>query len=147
MKLRQILPAVSAMIIVLYPSDAECEKQKITVEEIGSKNYSARLLRTIGGDFVKTDTLHFDEGLTEGITFVLRTSKTQTLAVHVGPAWFLAEQLILNPGDYIEATGAMITYEGKPMLLAKTIIVHGNKYIVRNNNGTPAWKRESLQRW
>jgi DNA/RNA endonuclease YhcR with UshA esterase domain len=61
-----------------------------------------------------------------------------TIDVHLGPSpsW-KAQNLTLTPGEAVELTGVMTNFEGKSVLLARTLKTDNRIAILRNEHGIP----------
>jgi hypothetical protein len=77
-----------------------------------------------------------------GFLVVLETS-TETIDVHVGPGWFVAEQdFEIAPGDRIMVRGSRILFDEKPAIIA-TEVRKGDRLLkLRLDNGQPVWSEE-----
>jgi DNA/RNA endonuclease YhcR with UshA esterase domain len=63
-----------------------------------------------------------------------------SIEVHLAPAKFVKDyDVVINKGDQVEIRGAKITFEGKPALIARTVIVDRTTFTFRDNNGKPLW--------
>jgi DNA/RNA endonuclease YhcR with UshA esterase domain len=61
-----------------------------------------------------------------------------TIDAHLGPsASWKAQNLTLAPGDAVELTGVMTNFEGKSVLLARTLKTNNRIAILRNEHGIP----------
>ena len=63
-----------------------------------------------------------------------------TIEVHLAPAKFVKDyDIVIHKGDQVEIQGAKIIFEGKPSLIAKTVVVAQTTFAFRDNNGKPLW--------
>lgn len=74
-------------------------------------------------------------------TFVqLRTSPTETVEVHLGPAWFLDQQkLAFSKGDSLEVTGSKVAGRNGEVLVAQHVRRGEQALTLRDANGVPVW--------
>ena len=76
---------------------------------------------------------------TLGSHITVKTS-SGTMEVHLAPAAFVNKyELFIHKGDQVEIQGARIIFEGKPSLIAKTVVVDRVTFSFRDNNGKPLW--------
>ena len=67
------------------------------------------------------------------------TTAQGTIDAHLGPsASWKAQNLTLTPGDAVELTGVMTDFEGKSVLLARTLKTGSRIAVLRNEHGIPA---------
>jgi hypothetical protein len=78
-------------------------------------------VRTISGAVVRVDTVAERERAGSAVRLLLST-RAETLAVHVGPVWYLAAQPVrLAPGDSITVRGSRTSLDGAPLLVAAQV--------------------------
>jgi hypothetical protein len=78
------------------------------------------------------------------LTLLTRAGK---LDVHLGPARAQsAEELGLRPGDQIEVTGCVISYKGRPVLLARQVKRGHRAVTLRTQRGYPISSRGVVAR-
>ena len=74
-----------------------------------------------------------------GIHLVAKNDKA-SLAVHVGPAAYLAEKKItLAKGDTVEILGSRVTIDNEAVLIARQIKKGDDTWTLRDASGRPAW--------
>jgi hypothetical protein len=77
--------------------------------------------------------------MSQGIHLKVKT-ETDTVNVHLGPAWFIERQDIkIEKGDRVEIKGSRITFDGAPAIVAAVIEKDDTKLKLRNENGVPVW--------
>lgn len=77
-----------------------------------------------------------------GFLVVLETS-TETIDVHVGPGWFVAEQdFELSAGDEITVRGSRITFRDFPAVIAVEVRKGQRILKLRQDNGLPVWSED-----
>jgi len=63
-----------------------------------------------------------------------------TMEVHLAPATFMKQyEITIHKGDRVTVVGSKITFEGKPALVAKTIVLGRDTYNFRDPKGRPLW--------
>ncbi len=76
-----------------------------------------------------------------GTHLTLKTER-ETLDVHAGPSWFLAEkQMEFAKGDSIEVTGSRAKIGETETLIAREIKKGDKTLTLRNAQGIPVWSR------
>lgn len=78
--------------------------------------------------------------MSEAVVLNCRGNDGQTLAVHLGPAWFMDNQSVqFNNGDQVTVSGCKVSVGGKPAVMATE--VKGSNYILvlRHKDGSPTW--------
>lgn len=85
-------------------------------------------------------------GMSGGIHVVLKT-ETETVPVHLGPAWFIENQdRQIQEGDEIEVLGSRITFENEPAILAAGVRLGEETLRLRDQSGLPVWRGWQRQR-
>ena len=63
-----------------------------------------------------------------------------TVEVHLAASKFLKEYgIVFAKGDAVQITGTKATFDGKPALLARQVIVGDRTYSFRDDKGIPLW--------
>jgi hypothetical protein len=63
-----------------------------------------------------------------------------TIEVHLAPATFMKQyEISINKGDRVTVVGSKITFEGKPALIAKTVVLGRDTFNFRDPKGRPLW--------
>jgi hypothetical protein len=75
-----------------------------------------------------------------GVALRLKTGEGKQVTVHVGPAWFVDEQLPdLKAGQQVTVTGSAVMWQDQPVLIAETVEREGKTVRLRDEEGTPQW--------
>jgi len=78
-------------------------------------------------------------GALDGVYLKVET-KTDAFDVYLAPAAFVKMlEIPLKTGLTVEITGSLITFEGKPLMLARDLKIGKNLYSMRDRNGVPNW--------
>ncbi len=86
------------------------------------------------------------KGMSSGIHLKVKTD-TETIAVHLGPAWFIERQDIsIEKGDMIEVKGSKITFNESPAIIAKEVEKGDTELELRDDNGFPVWAGTGMGR-
>jgi len=81
-----------------------------------------------------------------GIHLKVKTD-TETISVHLGPAWFIERQDIsIEKGDTIEVKGSKITFNGAPAVIAAAVEKEEQELRLRDDNGFPVWAGSGMGR-
>jgi hypothetical protein len=79
------------------------------------------------------------KGMGHGVHMTVKTA-TETLSVHLGPAWYLENQDVkLEPKQTVEVKGSRITFRGKPAIIAAEVHKGEEVLKLRDDNGHPLW--------
>jgi len=63
-----------------------------------------------------------------------------TIEVHLAPATFMKQyEISINKGDRLTVVGSKIVFEGKPALIAKTVVLGRDTFNFRDPKGRPLW--------
>lgn len=101
--------------------------------------YDPKSLQTVSGQVVKVDKITPFRGMSYGVYLILKTDKGD-IPVHVGPGWYIENQdMKLEPRDKLEIKGSMITFDGKPTLIAAEIKKGSEVLKLRDEAGFPFW--------
>jgi hypothetical protein len=97
-------------------------------------------LETIVGEVMKIDTVTPMRGMGSGIQIRLKTEREE-INVHLGPAWFILYQdMSLSVNDEnIEVRGCRTMIEGKPVIMASTLVRRDRALLLRDKDGIPYW--------
>jgi|SRR5579884_2028953 len=81
-----------------------------------------------------------------GVHLLLRTDKSTTLDVYVGPAAFVRSfGISFSTDEDVRATGSKVKVNGHYVLLAREIQQRNATAYLRDDNGDPLWPAESHQ--
>ncbi len=101
--------------------------------------YNANTVTTILGKIIGIDKQSPNRGMSSGVHIQLETTDG-TIAVHLGPAWYLDNQDIhLELGDQIEVTGSTVLILEKSVLIAAKVRKGDQILMLRDLNGIPMW--------
>jgi hypothetical protein len=107
----------------------------------GRRMYNSQTVETVRGEVVNVRTLPSRRGAAGGGVHVTLKTDKETIDVHVGPSWYLAEKGVkLAPKDQLEVRGSRVTFEGKPAIIAAEVTKAGKSLRLRDDNGLPVWR-------
>jgi hypothetical protein len=93
----------------------------------------------VKGHIVSVDHVASGHGRSGGVHVTLATD-TDTVAVHLGPAWYIdAQTPRLEKDDHVEVEGSRVAIDGKPAIIARQVRKNGQTLTLRNADGVPAW--------
>jgi DNA/RNA endonuclease YhcR with UshA esterase domain len=76
---------------------------------------------------------------TVGAHIFVSTSSGE-IEVHLAPARFMKQnEISIHTGDSVTVTGSRFSFEGKPALMAKSVIDDRDTYTFRDGKGRPLW--------
>ena len=83
--------------------------------------------------------VHEAGGALDGV-YVTVATKTETHEVYLAPASFVRMlEIPLKTGLTVELTASSITFEAKPLMLARGLTIGKNQYTLRDRSGVPNW--------
>lgn len=104
-----------------------------------ARMYNPQTVQTTTGEVVMVNKIAPAKGMSYGVHLLLKTDK-ETISVHLGPEWYLENQDVkIAPKDSIEVKGSLITFNGKPALIAAEIRKGDEVLTLRNVDGFPVW--------
>ena len=63
-----------------------------------------------------------------------------TIEIHLAPATFMKQyEISINKGDRVTVVGSKIEFEGKPSVIAKTVVLGKDTFNFRDPKGRPLW--------
>jgi hypothetical protein len=141
-----VLAAASALVTVALAADALAQSGMRWRGSQGwgrgsayTRLYDAKTVETVKGEVVIVQTFTPDKGMGYGVHLQLKTDQ-ETLAVHLGPAWFIENQdTKIEAKDVVEVKGSRVTFEGKPALIAAEVKKGDETLQLRDPDGYPAW--------
>jgi hypothetical protein len=104
------------------------------------RRYDPKTVETVTGELASVDVIAPVRGMSPGVHLTLKSDRGETLAVHLGPQWYVDQQPVkLAKGDKVQVRGSRITFQDQPALLAAEVIKNGQTLRLRDANGLPAW--------
>ena len=80
-----------------------------------------------------------NKGMAYGVHLTVKTDE-ETLSVHLGPGWYIENQDVkIAPNDKIEVKGSLITFDGKPAIIAAEVKKGDEVLVLRDGSGFPVW--------
>lgn len=104
-----------------------------------TRMYNPQTVKTMSGEVVSIDRITPTRGMSYGVHILLKTDK-DTISVHLGPGWYLENQDVkIALKDNVEIKGSLITFNGKPTLIAAEIKKGDDVLTLRDAEGFPVW--------
>lgn len=104
-----------------------------------SRLYNPKTVETLEGEVVSVDDYTPRNATGRGVHVTLKTDK-ESVAVHLGPAWFIERQDVqIEAKDNVKVTGSRVTYEDKPAIIAAEIEKGDEVLELRDKQGIPRW--------
>ncbi len=101
--------------------------------------YNSSTVQTMSGEVISIGTFIPVKRMDKGVQLELKTDK-ETIPVHLGPSWYVDEQDVqIEKGDKIKVIGSRVTFEGKAIIIAKTIEFGKETLNLRDEKGVPLW--------
>lgn len=105
-----------------------------------NRMFNSGTVQTISGEVTDIDYGSPLKGMSDCYILNVRTSDNQTVAVHLGPKWFIVNQGFgFKEGDAVTVTGSRSAVNGKPCIMATEIHNGSNILTLRHKDGTPLW--------
>jgi hypothetical protein len=108
---------------------------------LAQNDYDVKTLETIKGRVLSIEKTAPAKRRGYWINVLLQTGK-ETVAVQLGPAWYIDKQTPrIQPNDIIKVTGSRVTMDGRSIIVAADVIKGNELLRLREANGTPGWLR------
>lgn len=102
--------------------------------------YNLRSQITFDGRITGIQRVEPRNGMSEGVTILVKAPNGGTAVVELGPTWFVDNQKTkLNLKDQVQVTGSKIMVDGRGVILAKLVKVGHNVLALRRPEGYPYW--------
>jgi len=102
--------------------------------------YDSSSQQTLEGNVVETKDYHCPVSGTLGSHITIKANNGDLVEVHMAPASFMKQyEIMIRKGDRVTVIGSRIIFEGKPALVAKSVILGNDTYNFRDGKGRPLW--------
>lgn len=109
-------------------------------KQMYSRQYNLNTVETISGEVTEVVYNRSKKNPNMmGVHLVVKTG-TETIPVHLGPAWYIEEQESFEKGDQLTITGSRITFNNNPAIVAASIQRGDMILRLRDQQGFPAWR-------
>ena len=106
--------------------------------------YNIKKIITIKGTISKIDIICPIKGMGYGSVLILKSDKG-TINIHLGPRWYIEQNVKIQKGDKIEVTGSKVKYGKKEFIIAAKIINKKKSVELRDGKGNPVWIKPQLR--
>src|SRR5438045_6796706 len=111
-----------SILLGLFLLGALAATQQQKPSDMGIPAYNPAQAQTFSGTVVEVKNYQCPVSGTIGSHISVR-GMTETREVHLAPIKFLKDyEIVLNPGDHVSMTGIKLTFDGKPAMLAGTVV-------------------------
>jgi hypothetical protein len=105
-----------------------------------ARTWDPKTIERVTGTVVRVERSPSPDGMGQGVHLVLRTGGGDTVAVRLGPAWWIDRQGVkVAADDRIEVKGSRVTIDGTPALVAAEVKKGERTLMLRNEAGVPVW--------
>lgn len=130
------------LLLSLYAGAAE-QKDMGGWEIDGAYNklYKASELDRLKGEVIKVIEVVPMEGMAPGIGMIFKDRDGDKITVHVGPKWFLGDNIAVKRGEQVKIRGCWAEINGEDVFLASKI-KKGDYFELKvrlTKDGTPFW--------
>lgn len=139
-KMKQVILSIGILLLVgPLMITAWAQPGRKANKQMYSRNYDVSTVETIEGEIVEVNYKTGKRKASMGVHVLVQTD-TESIPVHLGPAWYLNEQEKLEKGDRITVTGSRISYDGAPAIVAATVERNQMILRLRDRDGIPVWR-------
>lgn len=135
--------ALSVVVLVVAWAELAVAQDGVRAGEMpqsGSRLYDPRSVETLSGEVVSMHSVASRQGEgAAGIHMMLQTEK-ETIAVHLGPTWYLRQYVSIATKDHVEVRGSRVTYHGHPAIIAAELRKGNQTVNLRDETGRPLWR-------
>ena len=111
----------------------------------GARAFDPAALTTIQGEVVEIQRV--DRGRRHRGVHLTVAVGSERVAVHLGPDFYVdAQPVTLARGDAVEVTGARITFDGAPAIVAQEVRRGVDVLKLREASGVPLWRGSGMRR-
>jgi hypothetical protein len=127
-----------AIVLLLAGAGSVISQEKNTPPQ-ASYNYDLAAQQTVRGWVISERDFQCPVSGTLGSHITVKT-ETGTIEVHLAPASFMKQyEINIRKDDNITVVGSRITFEGKPALIAKSVVIGRDTFNFRDPKGRPLW--------
>ena len=102
--------------------------------------YDLSAQHTVSGSVIGGRDFQCPVSGTLGSHITVKTETGTVIEVHLAPASFIKQyEILIRKDDNITVVGSRIMFEGKPALIAKSIVIGRDTYNFRDPKGRPLW--------
>jgi hypothetical protein len=134
---RGFYSGIIMLALVAFPTVAPGEQPILKEAPQHSMDaYDPSSVETLKGRIVSTQS----DSDSPDMILVIASRSEKRVDVHLGPKWFLGQNLPYEPGQLIEVTGSRVTLMGNPAILASSVLADDTRATFRDEkSGRPIW--------
>lgn len=101
--------------------------------------YEPKTVESFRGVVLAVDTFFLGRGSRGGVHLRVKRP-ADTIAVHLGPVWYLdGQELAIAANDTLTIKGSRTVFEGRPVVIASEVMRGADTLVLRDSRGIPAW--------
>ena len=129
-----------ALFLLVWLAGAWLLAAAVGAQGPAQRSYDPATVETVKGTVEEVQLTAFGRRQMNGGVHLRVNTGKETLAVHLGPRFYLEENGIeVKVGQTVEVTGSRITRNGQPVLIAREICLGDYGLELRAEDGTPYW--------
>jgi len=131
---------IGALMLLLVLTTPVLAQQRGQGRNAEARMFDASTVETVRGMITRVDSVDSRRGPSTGIHLQLQTNG-DTLAVHLGPSWYMEEQAFApQVDDSLSVHGSRVTVQDVPAIIAAEVRYGERALRLRDAQGRPAWR-------
>jgi hypothetical protein len=137
--MKPIRTLLGTVIVFLLAGAAPLVSQDKHLQAQAGYSYDQANQQTLRGWVVETRDFQCPVSGTMGSHITVK-SETGTMEVHLAPASFMKlYEIAIRKNDNVTIVGSRIMFDGKPSLIARSVVVGRDTFNFRDPKGRPLW--------
>ena len=137
--MKEIRAFLGILIMLLLASTGSVISQEKNTPPHNSYTYDQSAQQTVNGWVIGGRDFQCPVSGTLGSHITVKT-ETSSIEVHLAPTSFMKQyEILIRKDDNVTVVGSRIMFEGKPALIAKSIVIGRDTYNFRDPKGRPLW--------
>jgi hypothetical protein len=126
-------------LLVLAGASTLISQEKTPPQPLHNHAYDPSTLEKVQGLVVDTRDYNCPVSGTVGSHITVK-GESGDIEVHLAPASFMKQyEIAIRKNDRVTVFGSRITFEGKPALVARSVVIGRDTFNFRDSNGRPLW--------
>ncbi|HZI57309.1 MAG TPA: hypothetical protein VFF39_11065 [Verrucomicrobiae bacterium] len=127
------------LLLVLAGVSTLISQEKTPPQPLHNHAYDQNTLEKVEGLVVDARDYNCPVSGTVGSHITVK-GEGRDIEVHLAPASFMQRyEIAIRKNDKVTVFGSRITFEGKPALIARSVVIGRDTFNFRDNNGRPLW--------
>jgi len=127
------------LLLVLAGVSTLISQEKNPTQPLHNHAYDQNTLEKVEGLVVDARDYNCPVSGTVGSHITIK-SEGRDIEVHLAPASFMKQyEIAIRKNDKVTVFGSRITFEGKPSLIARSVVMGRDTFNFRDSNGRPLW--------